>query len=205
MVAPAQGQGMESLERTERIRDARRNRDVATRTARNREATERQVRELNDFLESLGRRIERLRESGQVLEGDDDLPPRFIDYSRTRNITSECMAFMLVIDRRIEALPEALRRVPRSIFRAQTVTLWSTLLECSLTFLRAIAAEENLPLGSREVFVREVKTLHDAHKSLCEPDVEGMVSEPILAKHRQAEKILTEIIDRAPRLLDLGS
>jgi hypothetical protein len=139
-----------------------------------------------------------------VLQGDTEHPPRFIDYARTRNLTSECMAFMIVIDRRINDLPEEMRQAPRDLFDAHTIALWSTLLTCSLTFLRAVSEEEYLPLGSREVFLREIKTLHDAHSMLSQERFEGRIPAEIEAKQRQAEKILNEIIDRAPRLLDLG-
>ena len=103
------------------------------------------------------------------------------------------------------ALPEAVAIPLRDVFRRHTVAMWSTLLTCSLTFMRAIAAEEHLPLGSREVFLREIKTLHDAHATLSDPEFADLVSEETLSKRGQAEKILSEIIERAPRLLDLGA
>jgi hypothetical protein len=167
-------------------------------------AVTRQVAELDQFMASLKRRIDRLAESGRVLERTDDQPPRFMDYARTRNLTSECMAFMIVIDRRIEGVPEDMRAPYRKAFNEQTILLWSTLLECSLTFLHSIAREEYLPLGSREVFLREIKTLHDAHGTLSQDRFADLLPDDILSRQRQAEKILNEIIDRAPRLLDLG-
>lgn len=196
---------MDALQTRDRIRDARRARNAETGRQRRQEEVQRQILEVEEFLDSLGRRIETLRDSGVVLDGDEHGPPRFIDYARTRNLTSECMAFMLVIERRIDAMPEELSPPARAAFRSLTVALWSTLLDCSLTFLRGISQEDNLPLGSREVFMREIKTLHDAHKVLSDGTLSEMVSEHTLAKHHQAEKILTEIIDRAPQLLDLGN
>jgi len=160
--------------------------------------------ELDRFSESLDRRIARLAESGRVLERNGTQPARFMDYARTRNLTSECMAFMIVIERRIDALPEERRTRHQDRFVSQTADLWGTLLDCSLTFLRAVAEEEHLPLGSREVFLREIKTLHDAHGTLAHDRFKGLLADDILTKQRQAEKILNEIIDRAPRLLDLG-
>jgi len=163
------------------------------------------IDELDLFLASLGRRIARLAESGRVLHGDEDRSPRFMDYARARNLTSECMAFMIVIERRIEDLAdEGLRARYRDAFEQHTIALWATLLGCSLTFLRAISEQEHLPLGSREVFVREIKTLHDAHGTLSQERFSGKVTDDILAKQLQAQKILNEIVERAPRLLDLG-
>ncbi|KAA5605500.1 hypothetical protein F1188_11440 [Roseospira marina] len=160
--------------------------------------------ELDTFLDSLALRTGRLAESGRVLDGDEDRAPRFMDYARTRNLTSECMAFLIVIERRIEGLPDSRRAPYYDRLTEILVALWGTLLDGSLTFLRAIANEEHLPLGSREVFLREIKTLHDAHATLSEERFEGRIPGDLMSKQRQAERILNEIIDRAPRLLDLG-
>lgn len=195
---------MDVLNSKDRIRDVGYNRNADRRAERlDREAVAKRA-EVAEFLVSLERRIRSLKDSGTVLDGDGTLPPRFIDYARTRNLTSECMAFMLVIGRRIDALPEAMAEPLRDVFRRHTVGMWSTLLDCSLTFMRAISEEEHLPLGSREVFLREIKTLHDAHVTLSEAEFADLVSEDTLSKQRQADKILSEIIERAPRLLDLG-
>jgi hypothetical protein len=156
------------------------------------------------FLASLERRIATLKDSGHVLEADQDRPPRFTDYARTRNLTSECMAFLIVIDRRIDALPDHMQVEPRQILESHTIDLWGTLLECSLAFLRAISGQAHLPLGSREVFVREIKTLHDAQAVLSQDRFSGKVPESTMDRLKQAERILNEVIDRAPRLLDLG-
>jgi hypothetical protein len=195
---------MDDVQSPDRIRDVGNSRNADRRAERQDREIEQKRAEASDFLISLERRIVSLRASGSVLEGDSASPPRFIDYARTRNLTSECMAFMLVIGRRIDALPETVAIPLRDVFRRHTVAMWSTLLDCSLTFMRAIAEEEHLPLGSREVFLREIKTLHDAHTTLSDPEFAGLVSEDTLSKQGQAEKILSEIIERAPRLLDLG-
>ncbi|SDE05975.1 hypothetical protein [Rhodospira trueperi] len=168
------------------------------------EDVRRQARDLITFLASLERRIATLRDSGHVLEADEDHPSRFTDYARTRNLTSECLAFLIVIDRRIDALPDHMQAEPRGILESHTITLWGTLLECSLAFLRTIADQAQLPLGSREVFVREIKTLHDAHAILSQDRFAGKVPQSTMDKQTQAERILNEVIDRAPRLLDLG-
>jgi hypothetical protein len=74
-----------------------------------------------------------------------------------------------------------------------------------LKFLRAVAEEEHLPLGSREVFLHEVKTLYDAYNILTLDRYANKVEEETLKKRTAAERILNEIIDRAPMLLDLGN
>jgi hypothetical protein len=165
---------------------------------------ERATAELVQFLDMLESRIEALSETAEVLERHGEHPPRFADYSRTRGLTSECLAFSIVIERRLEMIGEARAIRLRDRFDRAIVGIWSTLLDCSLKFLRAIAEEEHLPLGSREVFLHEIKTLYDAYNTLTLDRYVGKVEEETLKKQKAAERILTEIIERAPMLLDLS-
>ncbi|WP_041794296.1 hypothetical protein [Pararhodospirillum photometricum] len=170
-----------------------------------REAQEfRVVQELENFLLLLEQRIIALAKCTLILQRHDDLPPRFDDFTRTRSLTSECLAFSIVIERRIDQLPEPRQSRVRDRFDTLTVRIWATLLEGSLTFLKAIAREEHLPLGSREVFLHEIKTLYDAYNTLNQERYVGKVEEETLRKCKSAEKILHKIIERAPRLLDLS-
>ncbi|ABC20830.1 hypothetical protein [Rhodospirillum rubrum] len=162
--------------------------------------------ELAEFLTILEHRILALSRSATVLDRQGDHPPRFADYARTRMLTTECLAFSIVIERRVEMLPDPQRRSEaKDRFDSLTVLIWSTLMDCSLKFLRSIAEEEHLPLGSREVFLHEIKTLYDAHKILTSERYRGKVEEETLHQQKAAERILNEIIERAPRLLDLSS
>ncbi|GEO82899.1 hypothetical protein [Pararhodospirillum oryzae] len=163
------------------------------------------TQELENFLHLLEARIEALSQSATVLQRHGEHPPRFADYARTRSLTSECLAFSIVIERRIDLLPEAKKATALDRFDSLTVLIWATLLDCSLTFLKAIAKEEYLPLGSREVFLHEIKTLYDAYNTLIQDRYFHKVEEETLRKCKSAEKILHEIIERAPRLLDLSA
>ncbi|MCF8481172.1 MAG: hypothetical protein K9H25_12125 [Rhodospirillum sp.] len=166
---------------------------------------DRAARELEEFLTMLESRITTLADTAEVLDRHGEHPPRFADYSRTRSLTSECLAFSIVIERRLEMLPEARRPGAKDRFDRAIIAIWSTLLDCSLKFLKAIAEEEHLPLGSREVFLHEIKTLYDAYNTLTLDRYADKVEEDTLRKQKAAERILNEIIERAPMLLDLGN
>jgi hypothetical protein len=168
------------------------------------------IEEITRFLDILEGRIQLL--SVTMSEMAAALPKnrpeggqlRFTDYMRSRDLTSECWAFSIVIERRIEELPDAERPRLQQRFSRLMVLIWSCLLNCSLNFLDSLSREENLPLGSREVFVREIKTLYDANKWLSDDRYVDLINDAMHNKQRQAEKILSAIINRAPTLLDLG-
>jgi len=166
--------------------------------------------EIGRFLDILEYKVQDLNTSTDRLmlslhnSKQGGMASHFSQYMKNRDLISECWAFSIVIERRLEQLPEDPETPFRRRFTGLTVKIWATLLDCSLKFLDALSRETNLPLGSREVFVREIKNLYDANRWLSDPRYEGLISEDMQAKQRQAERILSTIIDRAPALLELG-
>lgn len=163
--------------------------------------------EIEGFLRALEERIQELARTTAALPRTvEDVRGRlrFSDYVHSRDLSSECWAFSIVIERRIEDYTGHDIDELRQRFEMLTVVIWATLLDCSLQFLDALSREAHLPLGSREVFVREIKTLYDAHRLLNDSRYDTLITDDMRSRQRQAERILTEIIDRAPALLNLG-
>lgn len=128
---------------------------------------------------------------------------RFADYVKCRDLSSECWAFSIVIERRLDNYVGPERDTLKARFDRLTISIWWTLLSSSLRFLDSLSKEPHLPLGSREIFVREIKTLYDAQGQLSSPRYAGLIGEDKFEKQRQAQRILNEVIDRAPALLNL--
>lgn len=167
----------------------------------------RQQQEIQRFLDILETRIQ---EYADTLYNDSpsktDHPAglRFADYVQSRDLSSECWAFSIIIERRIEDYNGPDKETLRKKFNSLTLAIWSTLLDCSLHFLEELSKLQNLPLGSREIFMREIKTLYDTHRLLHDPRFKDQIDDRIEQRMRAAERILEEIIERAPALLDLS-
>lgn len=129
---------------------------------------------------------------------------RYADFTRCRDVAAECWAFSIVIERRIDLYRGPERDTLQAQFDRLTVAIWSVLLETSLRFLEALAGEEHLPLGSREIFVREIKTLYDSRKFLEDPRFAGLVDDATHRRQDQAARILEAIVERAPTLLEFA-
>lgn len=163
--------------------------------------------EIEQFLRILEKRIRQLGET--VAAAADGLDPEspeisFADYVRSRDLSSECWAFSIVIERRLDDYQGPGKGKMRERFDDLTIDIWSMLLSCSLYFLDSLSRREYLPIGSREIFVREIKTLYDAHKLLADPRYDNRISDTLRRQHHRAERILNEIIERAPALLNLA-
>ncbi|WP_019645294.1 hypothetical protein [Novispirillum itersonii] len=130
---------------------------------------------------------------------------RYADFMRCRDVAAECWAFSIVIERRIDLYHGPERDTLQAQFDRLTVAIWSVLLETSLRFLEALAGEDHLPLGSREIFVREIKTLYDSRKFLEDPRYDALIDAATHRRQDQATRILEAIIERAPALLDFSA
>lgn len=152
------------------------------------------------FLNVLEERVRELLAIADITNRSAD-EVNFEDYGRFRDMMSECLSFLIIIDQRITLLDLTKQAKLREQFDELTVALWSVLLDGSLRFLEIIAKREYLPLGTRHVFVRELRTLHEADKVLKKQEYQHRLSDVVRRRRQTAERILIEIIERALRLL----
>ena len=113
----------------------------------------------------------------------------FKHYQEFRNTMGECLSFLIITERCLEVVAEPRCTELRDGFDDLTVAVWSILLEGSLRFFNVISMKEHLPLGTRHVFVRELKTLHDAEKKLRKKKYKNRVSKDVRDRREKAEKI----------------
>lgn len=154
------------------------------------------------FLDALQDRVSEL----MTLSETPKINPEAINfegYLKFRKKMSECLSFSIIIERRIEQNKTSKKEELEEQFDQLTVEIWSVLLSGSLNFLTVICAQEYLPIGTNHVFVQELKTLYDAEKVLKQEKFGKFMQDGILDQRGRAEKILEEIISRAPQLLDL--
>lgn len=154
------------------------------------------------FLDALQDRVAELMVLSETPK-DDPGSINFGGYLKFRKMMSECLSFSIIIERRIEQNTTSKKADLEEQFDKLTVAIWSVLLSGSLNFLTVICAQEYLPIGTNHVFVQELKTLYDAEKVLKQEKLVKFMQDGILDQRGRAEKILEEIIQRAPRLLEL--
>ena len=127
----------------------------------------------------------------------------FEDYQEFRNMMGECLSFLIIIERRIQLNETAKKEKLEEQYEELTVLIWSVLLDGSLNYLSVISEKEFLPIGTRYVFVQELKTLYDAENILKQEKHQHRLNNTVLNKRDKAERILETIIDRAPQLLNM--
>lgn len=87
----------------------------------------------------------------------------------------------------------------RLVVRGQRV-----IIRASLKFMDVLSRLQALPLGAREIFTSELRSLHDAHERLKDPRLKPHIDEEFEKRLATAEAVLHTIIEKAPQLLLFG-
>ena len=98
-------------------------------------------------------------------------------------------------------MPTAAPNDLKSEFERLDGLMLTLLIKASLRFFFVLSANPILPLGAREIFIAELRSLHEAHEKLSRPEYAGRFDNSVASDLDMAEAILDEIIDKAPSLL----
>ena len=125
----------------------------------------------------------------------------FAAYRAFRDKVGEFQALVILIEGRLRNLVDHRSDDLRAEFERLDTLMLSVLVRSSMRFFFVLSANPILPLGAREVFVSELKSLHEAHEKLRRPDYAGKLGPNLENDLDMASQILEEIIDKAPGLL----
>jgi hypothetical protein len=70
--------------------------------------------------------------------------------------------------------------------------------------MQVLSQLEALPLGAREIFTTELRSLYDANQRLKDPRLKPHIDPDFEKKLATAEAVLHTIIEKAPQLLSFG-
>lgn len=129
----------------------------------------------------------------------------FKAYQAFRNKAGEFETFSILIEGRLDHLEGGADRKLQGHFDDLTALTYKLLIKTSIQFLWVLVQHTELPLGTREIFVQELRTLYETKKKLGEERYRSRLDEEARRKIHVAEEILTEIIDKAPSLLQFGT
>ncbi|HTP83528.1 MAG TPA: hypothetical protein VMQ11_11310 [Alphaproteobacteria bacterium] len=130
---------------------------------------------------------------------------KFQAYQEFKRRCDDFDTLSILIEHRLKNMKGGVERDLDEKFDELCLFLLSATLTASLHFLRILAERDALPLGSRDVFMRELRNLHRAHEKMNDPKYGPRINERTGSDLKVAEEILATIIERAPALLDFGS
>ena len=125
----------------------------------------------------------------------------FKTYLEFRNLVVECESFNEIIQRRVKDAEKSGDKTDLQEqldeLSARQITL---AINASLKIFCATSLKKNLPLGSRDIFIRELNDLHRMKKNFDNDRLKGKVDAAALEDQRKVEEILNVVIEKAPQL-----
>lgn len=126
-------------------------------------------------------------------------------YAQFRAKSGEVYTLGIVVRARVDNLeggadPELTKRFDRAIVEAQRV-----IIQASLRFMEVLSKLDVLPLGAREIFTGELRSLYDSRERLRDPRLAPYIDDTLEKKIAVAEAVLHTIIEKAPQLMSFGA
>ncbi|NIY77169.1 hypothetical protein HED22_16065 [Thalassospira sp. HF15] len=169
------------------------------------QAAQRKYRnEVEEFLSRLELRARKLVALADVMEKNADKSD-VTGYRPFREEVDNFKALSLVIAERMKKLESHPKKeeLEKQFHKLQVVML-RIVIKTSLKFFFVMSAKENLPLGAREMFQSELRTLYEAERMISDPRYISQLDESAKEDLDIAKSILEEIIEKAPALLNFG-
>lgn len=162
--------------------------------------TRKEVQDLLNALERQARDALRLAKLAEEEAAKDS----FQAYNDFRAKVGEFKALCILIEGRLKNL-EAVRvdDLQEEYARLDTMML-GVLVRASMRFFFVLSAKTMLPMGAREIFVSELRSLHEASEKLKRPEYAGKLGDKLQGDLDTAEMILEEIIHKAPSMLQFS-
>jgi hypothetical protein len=129
----------------------------------------------------------------------------FSNYKRFSDACGDFDSFCILIEYRLKRLPTGPDRESLDArFQSARTAHMARQLRTSIDLLGLVASATELPLGARDVFLRELRSIYALKNALSEPSFADGIEAGTAHDIELAEKILREVIERAPTLLELS-
>lgn len=122
-------------------------------------------------------------------------------YLHFREVVDDFDTLAIVIEYKLKRLRDEKAEALAEKFDELTAFMLSSIVSASLHFLRILSEKNELPLGARDVFKSELRSLYHAKDRIESERYIGRLNERTRADLVAAEQILEIVIEKAPKLL----
>jgi hypothetical protein len=122
-------------------------------------------------------------------------------YLHFREAVDDFDTLAIVIEYKLKRLRDEKAEALSAKFDELTAFMLSSIVAASLHFLRILSEKNELPLGARDVFKSELRSLYHAKDRIETDRYIGRLNERTRADLVAAEQILEIVIEKAPKLL----
>ena len=122
-------------------------------------------------------------------------------YLNFREVVDDFDTLAIVIEYKLKRMRDEKAEALSEKFDELTAFMLSSIVSASLHFLRILSEKTEMPLGARDVFKSELRSLYHAKDRIETDRYIGRLNERTRADLVAAEQILEVVIEKAPRLL----
>ena len=122
-------------------------------------------------------------------------------YAHFRAKSGEVYTLSIVVKTRVDNLEGGADKELSDRFDKAVVSAQRLIIEASLRFMEVLSKLDVLPLGAREIYTSELRSLYDARERLRDPRLAPFIDSNLEKKIGVAEAVLTAIIEKAPQLM----
>lgn len=122
-------------------------------------------------------------------------------YLTFREVVDDFDTLAIVIEYKLKRMRDEKAQALSEKFDELTAYMLSSIVSASLHFLRILSEKTEMPLGARDVFKSELRSLYHAKDRIETDRYVGRLNERTRADLVAAEQILEIVIEKAPRLL----
>lgn len=158
--------------------------------------------EVEELLQALERNANAVVQAARVAT-TNARHDKFEAYTAFRERCDDFDTLAILIEHRLKNIAGGRAEDLENKFKELKVYMLTSTLKTSLHFLRVLSEQDSLPLGSRDIFLRELRNLHSVNSKMSSQA--EAVDAATLADMKVAEEILGLILDRAPALLNLDN
>jgi hypothetical protein len=158
------------------------------------------VREMLSALERVATRVIAAAQTA----ASDAFQDKFKAYAVFREHVDDFDTLAIVIEYKIKRLRDNRAEKLSTKFVELTGFMLSAIVTASLHFLRILAEKRELPLGARDVFMSELRSLYHAKERIETDRYAHLLTDKTKADLAAAEQILEIVIERAPKLLNFN-
>jgi len=125
-------------------------------------------------------------------------------YAQFRSKAGEIYTLGIVVKARVDNLDSGRDAELEGLYDQLVVKAQRVIIRASLRFMTVLTQLEALPLGAREIFTAELRSLYDVNQRLKDPRLKPHIDPEFEKKLATAEAVLHTIIEKAPQLLSFG-
>ena len=151
--------------------------------------------------------LEQQIENLKVFEGETEYSVGALSsdrYAQFRAKSGEVYTLSIVVKSRVDHLDSGPDKDLNQRFDLAIVGAQRIIIQASLKFMEVLSKLEALPLGAREIFTGELRSLYDARERLRDPRLAPFIDETLGKRIDTAEAVLNTIIEKAPQLMSFG-